>query len=196
MPTDKWRHAVYSMWFFIGLALVVLAIIPETPRFYALRGKHDKGKRTLLRVNGSVPNYDVDHEYAIILKEIEDGKILAAKQKDVTLLDCFRGTNLRRTIIAIVPFQNQLWAGSPVVFSYTSYFFQQAGLAKPFLATVAVNSVLVAFVALSFYTTERIGRRPLLIWCGLAMVPCLFIVGGVLKGPKTPANGTAMIAVA
>lgn len=97
--------------------------------------------------------------------------------------------------MAIVPFNNQLWDGAPALFSYTSYFFQQAGVAKPFIATVAVNSVLCAFVALSFWATEKVGRRPLLVWCGAAMVPCLFVVGGILKLPSSNATGGAMIAV-
>lgn len=70
-----------------------------------------------------------------------------------------------------------------------------AGIAKPFIATVAVNSVLVAFVAISFYTTERIGRRPLLVYCGAFMVPLLFIIGGIMKLPKSTTNGSAMIAM-
>ncbi|RSH93597.1 hypothetical protein EHS25_006242 [Saitozyma podzolica] len=195
LPSDKWRNAVYSQWVFVGLAIIVLLLIPETPRFYALKGDHEKAKQILLKVNSSVPNYDLEHEYAIILKEIEDGRILAAKQSGVTVLDCFRGTNLRRTIVAIVPFNNQLWDGAPALFSYTSYFFQQAGIAQPFIATVAVNSVLCAFVALSFWATEKVGRRPLLVWCGAAMVPCLFVVGGILKLPSSNATGGAMIAV-
>ena len=95
----------------------------------------------------------------------------------------------------MVPYNNQLWDGAPVLFVYTSYFFQQAGIEEPFLATVAINTVLVAFVVISFYTIERIGRRPLLVYCSAFMVPLLFIIGGILKLPKTISNGSAMIAV-
>lgn len=101
----------------------------------------------------------------------------------------------RRTIVSLVPFNNQLWDGAPVLFVYTSYFFQQAGVAQPFIATVAVNTVLITFVAISFYTTDRVGRRPLLVYVGAFMVPLLFIIGGILKMPLTTANSTAMIAV-
>lgn len=94
-----------------------------------------------------------------------------------------------------MPFNNQLWDGAPVLFVYTSYFFQQAGIEEPFIATVAINSVLVAFVAISFYTTDKVGRRPLLVYCGAFMVPLLFIIGGILRLPRTAANGSAMIAV-
>jgi hypothetical protein len=92
----KWRNAIYSMWAFIGLAAIVLIFIPESPRFYCARGNHEKGKKTLQWINGGVSGYDVDHEYLIIQKEIEDGRVMADRQKEVTLLDCFRGTNLVR----------------------------------------------------------------------------------------------------
>ncbi|KAL1907773.1 hypothetical protein Sste5344_006400 [Sporothrix stenoceras] len=195
MPTDKWRHAVYSQWPFVGLALICLLLIPETPRFYAQRGKHEQAKKVMARIYAGVPDYDLEHEYAIVLKEIEDGKVLLNKQRKVSVLDCFRGTNLRRTIVSLVPYNNQLWDGAPAIFVYTSYFFQQAGVAQPFIATVSVNTVLVVFVAISFYTTDRVGRRPLLVYGGAFMVPLLFIVGAILKLPKSTAHGSAMIAV-
>lgn len=97
--------------------------------------------------------------------------------------------------MSLVPYNNQIWDGAPVIFIYTAYFFQQAGISEPFIATVAVNSVLVAFVAISFYTTDRVGRRPLLVYCGAFMVPLLFIIGGILKLPRTTATGSAMIAM-
>lgn len=94
MPIDQWRHAVYSMWFFVGVAIIVLLVIPETPRFYAQRGNHEKAKKIMKQIYSTVPNFDLEHEYSIIIKEIEDGQVLAAKQENITVLDCFRGTNL------------------------------------------------------------------------------------------------------
>lgn len=94
MPSDKWRHAIYSMWPFVGLAVIVLVLIPETPRFHAQRGNHNKAKEIMKKIYSTVPNYDVEHEYSIIMKEIEDGRILADNQKGVSVWDCFRGTNL------------------------------------------------------------------------------------------------------
>jgi MFS transporter, SP family, general alpha glucoside:H+ symporter len=213
LPIDHWRHAVYSQWFFVGLAIICLTLIPETPRFYAQRGNHEQAKRVMKKIYDGVPNYNLEHEYSIILKEIADGKVLTKSQEGVSVLDCFRGTNLvslydflptnlashkyikRRTIVSLVPFNNQLWDGAPALFSYTSYFFQQAGIEQPFTATVAVNTVLVVFVSISFYTTDRIGRRPLLVYCGAFMVPLLFIIGAILKAPKSSVTGSAMVAV-
>ncbi|CAK7234725.1 hypothetical protein SBRCBS47491_009046 [Sporothrix bragantina] len=195
LPQSQWRHAVYSQWVFVGLAIICLVFLPESPRFYAQRGNHEKAKKTMARIYKGVPDWDLEHEYSIVLKEIEDGKVLLDKQRGVSVLDCFRGTNLRRTIVSLVPYNNQLWDGAPAIFVYTAYFFQQAGVAQPFIATVSVNTVLVVFVAISFYTTDKVGRRPLLVYCGAFMVPLLFIIGAILKLPKTTAHGSAMIAV-
>lgn len=82
------------MWVFLGLAFIVLLFVPESPRFYAVKGQHDKARQAMRRVYRGVHDYDIEHEYGIILQEIEDGKVLTNKQKDMTLLDCFRGTNL------------------------------------------------------------------------------------------------------
>jgi hypothetical protein len=94
LPVDRWRNAVYSMWAFIGFAAIVLCFIPESPRFYCARGNHERGKKTLQWINGGVSGYDVDHEYAIIEKEIQDGRVVADQAKRITVLDCFKGKNL------------------------------------------------------------------------------------------------------
>lgn len=99
MPVGRWRNAVYSMWFFVGLAIIVLLLIPETPRFLAQRGNHEKAKKVMMQIYGTVPDYNLEHEYSIILKEIEDGRVLAENGKELSVLDCFRGTNLVSLIV-------------------------------------------------------------------------------------------------
>ena len=46
------------------------------------------------KIYGGVPGLDLDHEYGVVLKEIDDGKVLANSQEGVSVLDCFRGSNL------------------------------------------------------------------------------------------------------
>jgi hypothetical protein len=72
------------------------------------------------------------------VQEVEEGKRLAAEGKSISITTLFRGTNLRRTLISFGPFAWQTWLGSPIIFGYTSYYFQLAGLTQPFLGTVAV----------------------------------------------------------
>lgn len=72
---------------------MVWCILPESPRWYAERGRHELAKKSLRRINGTVAGYDLEHEYAVILQEIEEGKKLSDNTKSVNLFSVFRGTN-------------------------------------------------------------------------------------------------------
>jgi hypothetical protein len=121
-----------------SLALIIWFFLPESPRWLASKGKHDRARAILTRLNGSIEGYDVDREYAILLQEIEDGERLIAAGKQMSYTALFRGTNLRRTLLSFGPFAWQTWLGVPIIFGYTSLYFSEAGLSKPFLGTVAV----------------------------------------------------------
>lgn len=112
--------------------------MPESPRWYASRGKNEQGKRVLGRINRHVTAYDLDNEWAIIEQEVAEGKAIADKFSKISYFAVFRGTNLRRLLISFGPFAWQQWIGAPVIFTYTAYFFQLAGLANPFNGTLAV----------------------------------------------------------
>jgi hypothetical protein len=119
MPMDKWRHGIYSEWVFTGLviavpctntftdshslAVIVWFIIPESPRWHAERGNVEKSKKILTYINGKVEGYDVEHEYAVIAQEIQQGRELSGS-KGISILSVFRGTNLVSTLtMAILP---------------------------------------------------------------------------------------------
>ncbi|RSH84102.1 hypothetical protein EHS25_005347 [Saitozyma podzolica] len=197
MPSSQWRHAIYSEWVFIGIALIIWVFLPESPRWYCQKGKHEQAKKILQRVNGGVEGYDLETEYAILVQEVEDGHRLAVRSSGTSFFDLFRGTNLRRTLISFGPFGWQQWIGVPVIFGYTSYFFQLAGLKEVFMGTVAVNLILVVFVAISFFTVEKVGRRRLLLIGGVLMIACLMIVGGMgtIKTQTSATGGLCLVAV-
>ena len=71
--------------------------------YFASRGEHDKAKKTLLRVNGKVPGYDVEREYAVVINTIEEERRLRSqddfdatsfKSMMISYTHCFKGINL------------------------------------------------------------------------------------------------------
>ena len=175
--------------------MLIWTILPESPRWLAVNGKHDKAKAVLNRLNGKVQGYDVEAEYNIILVELEEGRNLANQASRWSYWAIFKGTNLRRLLISWGPFAWQQWIGVPVIFGYTAYFFSLAGLKNTFTAVVAVYLILLIFVGISFYVVEKIGRRPLLLGGGVGMIGCLLIVGGMgsIKS-QTTTTGNVLIA--
>ncbi|TKA67566.1 hypothetical protein B0A55_09172 [Friedmanniomyces simplex] len=73
----------------------------------------------------------------------------------------------------------QQFTGINFIFYYNTTFFQQVGLRGPFLISMITTVVNVASTPVSFYTIERFGRRPLLIYGALAMMVCEMIIAVV-----------------
>lgn len=119
------------------LMTIIWFFLPESPRWYSRKGRHDKAKEVLLRLNGGIEGYDVEHEYAVIVNEIEDGNALTGAASQYNVFTIFKGTNLRRTLIAFTPFALQQWIGSVLIYGQSAYFFQQAGLANAYEGTIS-----------------------------------------------------------
>jgi len=121
-------------------------------------------------------------------------------------LNCFQGSlfnqksNLRRTILGTSLQMMQQWTGINFIFYFGTTFFQQLGtIQNPFLISLVTTLVNVCSTPISFYTIERFGRRPLLIWGALGMLVCEFIVAiaGTVDGsnPNTVRAEIAFICI-
>lgn len=104
----KYRNAFYSEFAIVGIWLPVLVFLPESPVWYCKKGMHDKAKAALHRLTGNVEGYDEEYEYAVFRQDVEESEAVAAKSSSVSWLACFRGTNLRRTLISTIPFSLQV----------------------------------------------------------------------------------------
>ncbi|KAB8298984.1 hypothetical protein EYC80_001122 [Monilinia laxa] len=108
-------------------------------------------------------------------------------------IDCFTGgfhfgSNLFRTFIGTTVQMMQQLTGVNFIFYYGTTYFAQVGLSGVFLLATITNLVNVVSTPVSFWTIERFGRRPLLIYGGAFMAVCEFIiaiVGTVLSTDKT-----------
>jgi sugar porter (SP) family MFS transporter len=180
-----------------------LFLLPESPRYFVKKGNLDRAAHALSRVRGQPQN----SEY--IQQELAE--IVANHEYELTVMphgsywnswaNCFRGSlfvassNVRRTILGTSMQMMQQWTGVNFVFYFGTTFFQDLGtIDNPFLISMITTLVNVLSTPISFWTIERFGRRPLLIWGALGMVICQFIVAiaGVTDG-QNPATVRAMI---
>jgi MFS family permease len=79
----------------------------------------------------------------------------------------------------------QQWTGVNFIFYYSTPFLKSTGaISNSFLISLIFTLVNVCSTPISFYTVERIGRRPLLVWGALGMLICQFLVAiiGVTVG--------------
>ncbi|KAK4675137.1 hypothetical protein QC764_0074860 [Podospora pseudoanserina] len=162
-----------------------LALLPESPRFFVRKGQLDKARVTLARLR----DQPLDSEY--IRDELAE--IIANHEYETSIapvggywsawMVCFQGSifnsssNLRRTVLGTSLQMMQQWTGCNFVFYFGTTFFQQLGtISNPFLISLITTLVNVCSTPISFWSMERVGRRPLLIWGALGMVICQYIV--------------------
>ncbi|KAH7258754.1 hypothetical protein MRS44_009735 [Fusarium solani] len=191
------RHIFYSEFVFTGLWLFPMLYLPESPAWYASKGRDDEGKKALRKLVGNVEGYDFDHEYSVFRYEFVESLSMAKhgdENSDWKALFTSK-TNLKRAVISTLPFTFQNIVGVPLMFGYTTYFFQLAGVKDPFLGNIVKQMVLVVGILISFYTVDKVGRRTLVIAGGAAMATICFIVGGLGFMKQTSASGMALVAL-
>lgn len=145
----EYRTPILTQWVFLGIMAPIFLWLPETPQYYAERDQDDRGRKTLQRVNGKVPGYDVDTEYAIIKNsiieqrrrrdELDEGNSNGWKSLLQSYADCFKGVNAKRTLGAALPACAQQLTGLSFLKTYASLFFRAAGFDDPFLITTILS---------------------------------------------------------
>jgi len=204
MDTGSYRIpiAIQMLWALIlGTGLVLL---PESPRYFVKRGKLDKAVEALARLRGQPRESDyIQQELAEIVANHEyELQVIPQGGYFSSWANCFKGglrnpsSNLRRTILGTSLQMMQQWTGINFIFYFGTTFFEELGTIKnPFLIGLITTLVNVCSTPISFWTIERFGRRPLLIWGALGMLICEFIVAiiGVSDGGN-PHAVSAMIA--
>ncbi|KAJ4256805.1 hypothetical protein NW762_008901 [Fusarium torreyae] len=189
----KFRHMFYSEFIFAGLWSIPMIYLPESPVWYAIKNRPEDAKRSLRRLIGNVEGYDFDHEYEVIKYEAEESSRIQHGHGKNEWRAFFTPVNLKRTVIATLPFTMQNFVGSPLFFNYSTYFFSLAKLDDPFLGNLIIQLVLVAGIITSFYLVDKAGRRTLVIYGGCVMCVLCFIVGGLgFLAPDT-ATGAALV---
>ncbi|CAK7204310.1 hypothetical protein SEUCBS139899_007065 [Sporothrix eucalyptigena] len=175
----SWRNAFFSELAFFGIFVPVTILLPESPWYYAKKKQHERAKAALQRLNGAVPGYDVEHEYAVIAEEVIRTDALQQKQAAVAWVEVFKDANARRTYISFLPLATQQLVGASLVFSYLSYLFGLAGVSNPFLVTIASSTILIGFLIIASLTIDKLGRRPLLLTTLTIITLCNLFMGVV-----------------
>lgn len=91
----------------------------------------------------------------------------------------------------------QQWTGINFIFYFGTRFFADLNsIQNPFLISLITTLVNVCSTPISFWTIERFGRRPLLIWGALGMLTCQFLVAiiGSCVSTSNKSATSAMIA--
>ena len=169
---QSWNGQVGWRWMFGVTAIpsvlffVAMFVVPESPRWLAKKGAHERAKRVLSRIGGE--SYGVQ-----ALREIE-ATVEDASAKRADLHTLFGRPMLKALSLGVGLAVLQQWCGINVIFNYAEEVFSAAGYSVSdilfnIVVTGAVNLVFT-FVAIGL--VDRYGRRVLMLIgsAGLAII--------------------------
>lgn len=145
-----WRRMFLSEAYPAGAFLLLILLVPETPRYLALRGKDAKAFAVLERINGTA-------EARTVLAEIKS----TVHERRERLFSY--GTTVIIIGILLSFFQQAI--GINVVLYYAPRIFENMGATgdASMLQTVVMGVVNILFTVVAIFTVDRVGRKPLLM---------------------------------
>ncbi|KAH8895263.1 sugar transporter [Thozetella sp. PMI_491] len=158
-PTEwSYRIPFAIQWLWPPFLIPACYFAPESPWWLVKKGRLEDAEKELSRVV-TAPEEAVNKKnvVAMIHHTLEMEK---AMNIGGSYSDCFKGSNLRRTEIAMVSWGCQVLPGFAIQ-NYITYFFSLAGLSSSNSFKLALGSYSIAFVGTvsSWFLQKRWGRR-------------------------------------
>ncbi|CAG8015705.1 unnamed protein product [Penicillium salamii] len=183
--SDQWQYLIvicFQLLVPIGY-LVALPFLPESPRYLIYRGKYAEAEQVLKTLHNNQDN---------IAQEIELLKVQIEEQRDLhkatSVLDCFKGTNLPRTIACMGVQILQQAQGVSFIQNFIVTFMQQLGFPDPLKTNVLVTGCSFACHIFTFVTFDQLGRRWSLLFGSLGLAATMLGTGGAIESSATVAS--------
>ena len=190
---SRWayRSTFVSQYGLAGLAVATLPFMPESPWWLANSGKHHRALSALRCLSYS--EVEANAQLEEMLRTLRNSKDETA---GATYLECFRKSNLRRTIISVMPMSIQALSGVSFVGLYSTYYQQLAGYSTGTSFYLFIVQVVLSMFGIicSLFFIDSVGRRNLTIW-GMTFLTVLLVVTGGLAVAATPGTIKGTVAL-
>jgi MFS transporter, SP family, general alpha glucoside:H+ symporter len=177
-PTEWGFRIPWALqWIWPPFLIIGCVLAPESPWWLVKNNNIQEAEKSLRRL---ADRTDEEHKariaqlvYTIQLEdELEAGS---------RYIDCFRGTDLRRTEVCCLTFMSQMLSGAQFAYG-PAYFFTQAGMSTETAYKVGVGSTGMSFVGtvFSWVLITYLGRRTI-FFTGMAGMTAVLLTIGIVS---------------
>jgi MFS transporter, SP family, xylose:H+ symportor len=172
--TPLWNETTGWRWMFASgivpslMLLILLYLVPETPRFLLMNGRKTEAENVARRIGGGTLEDLFEKPLTVAASHEHLGKVLRF--------------GIALAILQQVTGINVFLYYAPEIFNHISHSGNIS-----LLETVLVGAVNLLFTVIAMTLVDRAGRRPLLIAGSLGMGVCLVAMGGAAMHSDTGA---------
>ncbi|KAL2851217.1 general substrate transporter [Aspergillus pseudodeflectus] len=183
-----WRLPFILQWIWPIPLIIGAYFAPESPWNSVRRNNEEEARTSLRRLYQDIPGREqrVEQALAYIKYTTEMEKLESA---DASFLECFKGTNLRRTEINCVVWAAQILCGNAIL-GYAVVFLQAAGFSEiqAFNINISLSTCYIAGGIICWLLFPHLGRATIYMSGLTFMFCCLVTIGGLSWGPGTDAQ--------
>ncbi|KAK4449698.1 alpha-glucosides permease MPH2 [Podospora aff. communis PSN243] len=175
LDPSAYRIPIALQWMFPTPLAILLYIAPESPWWLVRKGRLEEAAVSVRRLGSKAVATPAEETVAMMRRVIE----LEKTDKEPSILELFRGTDLYRTLIVCGVYAAQNLTGN-LIANQAVYFFRQAGMDSntAFALGLITSALQTIFVMLSWILTTYMGRRTIYVWGSLINV-CFLVALGI-----------------
>ncbi|CDO96617.1 unnamed protein product [Kluyveromyces dobzhanskii CBS 2104] len=176
-----WKLPFALQWIWPVPLIVGIYLAPESPWWLVRKGRMEQAKRSVTRIL-TLPVAEKDLLSDMMLKKMKmtvEKEIRLASQS-TSYMDCFKGTDFRRTRISCLSWVFQNLTGASLM-GYSTYFYEKAGLDTSAAFTFSIIQYIIGIVGTfaSWFLSSRAGRYTILFWGIFFQMVVMLITGGL-----------------
>lgn len=174
-----WKLPFALQWIWPVPLFIAAYLAPESPWNSVRRHDAEGARRALTRLRQDTPErarqVEATLAYIVYTTELEKNET-----KDASFVDCFRGTNRRRTEINCVVWAAQILCGNAIL-GYSVVFLEAAGFSEvqAFDVNISLSSCYIIGGVICWFLMPRVGRATLYMGGMAFMFCCLVAIGGL-----------------
>ncbi|KAF1961132.1 general substrate transporter [Byssothecium circinans] len=172
-----WRVPYGLQWIWIPPLIIVGFLCPESPWYLIRKERVADAEASLRRL--ATKGYYTDESMAELIAYMQHtNEMEKIEAENASYMDCFRGTNLRRTGIVCMAWVIQILNGQSIT-NYAAIMLQSVGMSptNAFNYNMGIQSVNIVATAVAISLMGRVGRRVFYFYGSAGIGLCMLIVG-------------------
>ncbi|KAF2031106.1 MFS alpha-glucoside transporter-like protein [Setomelanomma holmii] len=165
-----WRIPTSIQWVWVPFIFIGAYLSPESPWWLVRKCRYDDARNSVIKSTTPQPNiaFSPDHVVEMIK---HTNNLEEAMHGGTNYLDCFKGVERRRTLIACMVWLAQAWCGAAMM-GFSVQIYREAGLSAEDALNMNNGQYCMGAMGtvISWFLMRRIGRRALYVYGGVGVI--------------------------